>query len=127
MVVLLVKLAVSAGLASVLLRSERFRRMLMGEDRTLPERVRMAFGGALIYGFGVAARVLTRNNYQAVDLALEASLLFGMMGGYVTGLLIGVLVSIPAMFNGELLSMPLFFRLSRVIWLYLDHTIDPAA
>ena len=80
----------------------------MGEDRTLPERVRMAFGGALIYGFGVAARVLTRNNYQAVDLALEASLLFGMMGGYVTGLLIGVLVSIPAMFNGELLSMPLF-------------------
>ena len=25
-----------------------------------------------------------------------------------------------------LLSMPLFFRFSRVIWLYLDQSIDPA-
>jgi two-component system LytT family sensor kinase len=106
-VVLLVKLAVSAGLASILLRSDRFRRMLMGEDRTLPQRVKMAFGGALIYASGVAARVLTRNTYQAVDLGLEGSLLFGMMGGSVTGLLTGVLISIPAMLNGELLSMPL--------------------
>jgi two-component system, LytTR family, sensor kinase len=108
MVVLLVKLAVSAGLASILLRSDRFRRMLMGEDRTLPERVKMAFVGAAIYALGVAARVSTRNNYQAVDLSLEASLLFGMMGGYVTGILTGILVAVPAMLNGELLSMPLF-------------------
>lgn len=108
MVVLLVKLAVSAGLASILLRSDRFRRMLVGEDRTLPERVKMAFVGAAIFALGVAARVTTRNNYQAVDLSLEASLLFGMMGGYVTGILTGILVSIPAMLNGELLSMPLY-------------------
>ncbi len=107
-VVLLVKLAVAAGLASILLRSDRFRRMLMGEDRTLPERVKMAFVGATIYASGVAVRVMTRNNYQAVDLSLEASLLFGMMGGYVTGILTGVLVAVPAMFNGELLSMPFF-------------------
>ena len=107
MVVLLVKLAVSAGLASFLVRSGRFQRMLMGEDRTLDQRVKMAFGGALIYASGVAARVMTRNAYQAVDLSLEGSLLFGMMGGYVTGLLSGVLISIPAMMNGELLSMPL--------------------
>ena len=32
----------------------------------------------------------------------------GMLGGYVTGLLAGVLISIPAMFNGELMSMVLF-------------------
>ncbi len=106
MAVLLVKLAVSAGLASILLRSGRFQRMLIGEDRTLPQRVKMAFGGALIYASGVGARVLT-HTYQAVDLGLEGSLLFGMMGGYVTGLLSGVLISIPAMLNGELLSMPL--------------------
>jgi len=106
MVVLLVKLAVSAGLASILLRSGRFQRMLLGEDRTLPQRVKMAFGGALIYALGVAARVTTRNTYQAVDLGLEGSLLFGMMGGYVTGLLTGVLISIPAVLNGELLTMP---------------------
>ena len=77
----------------------------MGEDRPLPMRVKMAVGGAFIYASGVAARVLTRN-YQAVDLGLEGSFLFGMMGGYVTGLLTGVLISIPAMLNGELLTMP---------------------
>jgi len=31
-----------------------------------------------------------------------------MVGGYVTGLLSGVLISIPALFRGEFLSMPLF-------------------
>lgn len=108
MILLLVKLAVSAGLASILLRSGRFQRMLLGEDRTLPQRIKMALGGALIYASGVAVRVLTRNTYQAVDLGLEGSLLFGMMGGYVTGLLTGVLISIPAMLNGELLTMPVF-------------------
>ncbi len=31
----------------------------------------------------------------------------GMLGGYVTGLLAGVLISVPAMFHGELMTMPL--------------------
>jgi two-component system LytT family sensor kinase len=52
-------------------------------------------------------RVLTHNDYAAVDLGLEGSLVMGMLGGYVTGLFSGVLISIPAMFNGELMSMPL--------------------
>jgi two-component system LytT family sensor kinase len=42
-----------------------------------------------------------------VDLGLEGSLLAGILGGYVTGLISGVLISIPAMLNGEYLSMPL--------------------
>src|SRR5207247_9203462 len=50
--------------------------------------------------------VRTRS-YPAVDLGLEGSLLSGILGGYVTGLLSGVLISIPAMLNGEYLSMPL--------------------
>ena len=47
--------------------------------------------------------------YLAVDLGMEGSLLSGMVGGYVTGLMSGILISLPAMFhNGELMSMPLF-------------------
>jgi two-component system LytT family sensor kinase len=46
--------------------------------------------------------------YKAVDLGLEGSFLSGMLGGYVTGLVSGILISIPAMIGGELLSMPLF-------------------
>jgi len=45
--------------------------------------------------------------YKAVDLGLEASFLAGVLGGYVTGLLSGILISVPAMlFAGEYLSMP---------------------
>lgn len=107
LVILLVKLAVAASLASILTRSGRFQRMLMREERTLAQRVQMALVSAVIFGSGVLTRVVTRDAYQAVDLGLEGSLVMGMLGGYVTGLLAGVLISIPAMFNGELMSMTL--------------------
>src|SRR5713226_8510585 len=108
LVILMVKLAVAASLGSVLTRSARFTQMLMREERTLIHRVQMALVSAVIFGSGVAARVVTRDAYQAVDLGLEGSLVMGMLGGYITGLLAGVLISIPAMFNGELMSMTLF-------------------
>jgi two-component system, LytTR family, sensor kinase len=111
LVILLVKLAVAASLASVLTRSGRFQRMLMREERTLGQRVQMALVCAAIFGAGVATRVITQithDNYQAVDLGLEGTLVMGMLGGWVTGLLSGVLISVPAMLNRELMSMPLF-------------------
>jgi two-component system LytT family sensor kinase len=108
LVILLVKLAVAASLASVLTRSSRFQRMLMREERTMTQRVQMALVCALFFGAGVATRVLTHGAYDAVDLGLEGSLVMGMLGGYVTGLLAGVLISLPAMFKGELLAMFLF-------------------
>jgi two-component system LytT family sensor kinase len=107
LVILLVKLAVAASLASLLTRSGRFQGMLMREERTLAQRVQMAIVCAVIFGMGVATRVLTHDAYQAVDLGLEGSIAIGMLGGYVTGLLSGVLISIPAMLNGELMSMTL--------------------
>ncbi len=105
--VLLIKLAVAASLASILARSGRFQRMLMREERTLTQRLQMALGCSAFFAAAVAIRVVTRA-YQAVDLGLEGSLVLGLVGGYVTGLLSGVLISVPAMFNGELMSMPLF-------------------
>ena len=43
LVILLVKLAVAASLASILTRFGRFQRMLMREERTLSQRVQMAW------------------------------------------------------------------------------------
>jgi two-component system LytT family sensor kinase len=106
LVTLLVKLGVVASLASILTRSSGAKRMLLRERRTLNQRLRFALWFATIFGAGVATRVVT-GSYLAVDLGLEASLLAGILGGYFTGLLVGALVSIPAMFNHELLSMPL--------------------
>ena len=101
------KLAVAASFASILVRFSAFQRMLMREERTLLQRVKLALACSSLFGSGVFLRVITPA-YTAVDLGLEGSMLSGMVGGYVTGLLTGVLVSIPAMFHGELMSMPLF-------------------
>lgn len=113
LVILLVKLAVAASLASLLTRSAAFQRMLMREERTLGQRVKMALVCSAIFGTGVATRVVTGSlvgpaAYQAFDLGLEASLVLGLLGGYTTGILAGVLISVPAMFNQELMTMPLF-------------------
>lgn len=127
LVILLVKLAVAASLASLLTRSGGFQRMLMREERTLAQRVKMALVCAIIFGAGVATRVITRNSYQAVDLGLEGSLAMGMLGGYVTGLLTGVLVSLPAVLNGEFMSMLLFAAVGVLGGLLRDVAPDKEA
>jgi two-component system LytT family sensor kinase len=108
LLILLVKLAVAASLASILTRSTGFQRMLMREERTLSQRFKMALVCAVIYGAGVAVRVGTHGAYQAVDLGMEGSLVMGMLGGYVTGLLAGVFIAIPAVFESRPLTMLLF-------------------
>jgi len=106
-VTLLVKVAVAASMASILIRVGAFKRMLLKEERTLVQRVQFSLAFAASFGAGVAVRVIT-HGYPAADLGLEGSLLSGMLGGYVTGLISGVLISIPAMAHHEYLSMALF-------------------
>ncbi|MCZ2148438.1 MAG: histidine kinase [Bryobacterales bacterium] len=108
LVILFVKLAVSASLASVLTRVVAVQRMLLQEERTLRQRLLLALAFSAVFGAGVATRVVSRDSYQAVDLGLEGSLLCGLIGGYVTGLSGGILISLPAMLRGEMLTMPLF-------------------
>src|SRR6266705_4979684 len=103
---LLVKLGVVASLASILTRSAGMKRTLLRELRTLNQRVRFALWLSAIFGAGVWTRVAT-GSYLAGDLGLEGSLLSGVLGGYFTGLLSGVLISLPAMLHQEYLSMPL--------------------
>jgi two-component system, LytTR family, sensor kinase len=108
LLILLVKLAVAASLASILTRSSGFQRMLMRDERTLTQRVKMALVCSVIYGSGVAVRVANPGAYQAVDLGMEGSLVMGMLGGYVTGLVAGVFIAIPALFESRPLTMLLF-------------------
>ena len=108
LVTLLVKLAVAASLASILVRSSRFLRMLMREERTLRERLEMMAVCAAFFAASVAIRIATKGTYKGVDIGLEGSFILGLIGGYVTGLSGGILISLPALFAGELLSMLLF-------------------
>jgi len=124
LVVLLVKLAVAASLASILARLAVFKRMLLREERTLNQRLLLTFSLAGIFGAGVTTRVLTRT-YRAVDLGLEGSLVAGMLGGYVSGLVAGVLISIPGMLSGEYLTMPLFAGIGVLGGLLRDSAPGP--
>src|SRR5690349_5070564 len=102
---LLVKLGAMASLASLLARSGTFKTMLMRENRTLDQRMALSIWLSVAFAPSVAVRVLSKS-YQAADLGLEGSLIAGILGGYVTGLASGMLISVPAMCNGELLTMP---------------------
>jgi two-component system LytT family sensor kinase len=123
-VVLLLKLGVAASLASIMVRFLAFQRMLMREERTLEQRLKLALGLSATFAAGVGVRVLTKT-YRAADLGLEGSLLVGVVGGYVPGLVAGVLISLPAMFNGEYLSMALFSGVGVLGGLLRDCAPDP--
>ena len=124
LVTLLVKLGVVASLASILVRWSAVKRMLMRENRTMAQRVKLSLWFSIVFGASVATRVVS-SSYQAVDLGLEGSLLAGLLGGYVTGLTSGVLISIPAMIHREYLTMPLLAGLGVMGGLLRDCAADP--
>jgi two-component system LytT family sensor kinase len=104
---LLIKVAVSASIASILMRFNRIQRILLRDDRTVSDRVQLAFIFSILFGASAWVRTLT-NQYQAIDLALEGAIIAGLLGGYVSGLITGLCVSVPDMFAGKWMSMPLY-------------------
>ena len=69
LVTLIVKLAVTAVLATMLARFRLFRRILLTERRDWPERLVFAAGFGIPLTAGVAARLLL--HYNAADLTLS--------------------------------------------------------
>ena len=126
LVTLLVKLAAMAAIASVLARSNRFKAMLMRENRTLGQRLELAIWLSVVFGASVATRVAGHDTYNGADLGLEGSLMAGILGGYVTGLVSGVLISLPALFPGrEYLTLPLLAGVGVLGGLVRDLAPDP--
>src|SRR5215475_10641816 len=121
---LLLKLGVMASIASILARSNAFKAILMLENRTLNQRVELSLWLSIVFGAGVATRVLA-SNYKIADMGLEGSLIAGILGGYVTGLLSGVMISLPAAFNSEHTVMPLLAGIGVLGGLLRDLAPDP--
>jgi len=105
---LLIKVAVSASIASILMRFGRIQKILLKDERTVGDRLQLAFIFSLLFGASAAARILSHNQYMAIDLALEGSVIAGMLGGYVSGLITGLCASLPDMITGKYMSMPLY-------------------
>ena len=126
LVTLLVKLAAMAAIASILARSNRFKAMLMRENRPLGQRLELAIWLSVVFGASVATRVAGKASYNGADLGLEGAFLAGILGGYVTGLVSGVLISLPALLpGGELLTLPLLAGVGVLGGLVRDLAPDP--
>jgi two-component system LytT family sensor kinase len=121
---LLFKLGVMASIASILARSNAFKAALMLENRTLNQRVALSLWLSIVFGASVATRVLVPA-YKVADMGLEGSLIAGILGGYVTGLLSGVIISLPAAFNSEHTVMPLLAGIGVLGGLLRDLAPDP--
>src|SRR5213594_637260 len=101
---LVVKLAVIAALATMLVRYRRFRHILIFERRLWPDRLAFALGLGIPLTAGVVARLLL--NYNAADLTLEGSFLAGLIAGPYAGAVVGAMVGMPPLGNGEWSALP---------------------
>jgi len=104
MTTLVVKLAVVALIAIVLVRYHRFRAILLTERRAWPDRLVFALSLGIPMGAGVAARLLL--GYKAADLTLEATFMAGLIAGPYAGALVGVMCGVPPLFAGEFGALP---------------------
>ena len=103
---LLLKLAVMASLATLLVNFSSFKRLLFTDPRGRARDVRVALLLALFFSFGAAIRILM--GYWATDLSLPGSFLIGLLTGMWPGAIAGAVISLPAFVHGEFLSLPIF-------------------
>ena len=106
LVTLLIRLGVAAAISSVLVRARRFRVLLFREERTLGEKIEIVF----IVGTPIMLGVLARKwvpSFYAADISFVGAILIGIIAGRLAGVTGGILVSIPALFWGEWLALPM--------------------
>src|SRR3970040_747441 len=99
---LLFRVGVASAIAAVVARSNLFQRSLLAEERSLDERLRFVLFYGPLVGAGVLTRVLL--GYQATDVSLEGSLVAGLAFGRTSGMMVGVLAALPAVFHKEWLG-----------------------
>ncbi len=101
---LIVKLAIMAVLATMLVRYHRFRHILIFERRGWLDRLVFVLAIGVPLMAGVTFRLLL--NYNAADLTLEGAFLAGLIAGPYAGALVGALVALPVFLAGELIAVP---------------------
>src|SRR5512143_2872606 len=102
---LLIKLGVAAAVSSALVRSKEFKKLLFLEHRETRHKIYLALWMAVPIALGVWIRLSARS-FLAGDLALETTLLLGVLGGRLAGGVGGALIGLPAALYGEWAAMP---------------------
>ena len=88
LITLLIKLGVAAAIASALVRSREYQKLLFRENRTLRQTFYLVLFTCLPFALGVVVRHNTPN-FLAADLTFEAIMLLGVVGGRFAGVLAG--------------------------------------
>lgn len=104
LVTLVVQVAVSAVLSTMLVRFWWFRRILLTEKRDWPERLVFAASLGIPLVAGVAIRILLK--FPPADLMLPGSFLAGLLAGPYAGAIVGFAVGGTAAIGGEWISIP---------------------
>lgn len=106
LVSLLVQLTFMACLASVLVTTLFYKRLLRQDRMRTSDRFwfALSWGGCLAVGVGSRVSL----GYAAADLSLPGSLLAGIFAGPAAGLMTGVLAGGAAALRGEWLALPFF-------------------
>ncbi len=123
LVILLVKVAVIASMASIMLRWSFAKKMLLREQRTIHQRFQLGLLFGAIFMCGTLARLFL--GYKAAELGLESSLVSGLVGGYVTGAVSGGLVALPALLSGQWITLPLLIGVGALGGLLRDFAQGP--
>jgi two-component system, LytTR family, sensor kinase len=105
LITLLVELGVAAAVSSSLARSNRFKNLLLADQRTRRQTLRLLAMICVPLTLGVWVRV-TVPNFLAADLSLEATILLGLILGPVAGMLGGAGLAIPSVLHHEYLALP---------------------
>jgi two-component system LytT family sensor kinase len=104
MTTLVVKLALMAALATMLVRYRRFRHILIFERRGWRDRLIFVLSLGVPLTAGVASRLLL--GYKAADLTLEGTFLAGLIAGPYAGAIVGAMVGLPPLVSGEIIALP---------------------
>jgi len=102
---LLLKLGVAAAVSSALVRSLEFKKLLFREERSTPQKIYLVLWFGIPIALGVWIRFIQKS-FFAGDLSFETTLLLGVIGGRLTGVLGGGLIAFPALLHGEWATMP---------------------
>ena len=102
---LLLKIGVAAAVASTLVRSVEFKRLLFRDERTVQQKIYLALWIGIPIALGVWIRFSVRS-FLAGDLSFESAILLGVIGGRLCGMTGGALVGLPAALHGEWATLP---------------------
>jgi two-component system LytT family sensor kinase len=102
---LLLKLGVAAAVASSLVRSLEFKKLLFLEERTLKQKIYLVLWIGTPLAIGVWIR-FTVKSFSAGDLSFETAILVGVIAGRLAGGMTGALLGLPALLHGEWVTLP---------------------